>query len=468
MKQHTKNGDSLGSRIPIFFGLFFSFLLICASFFITLQVVMGDFISEIDLRILNLIVLIRTLAGAKFLLFFTYMGNLQIMAGIGIICVAILFLQREYKKILLFIFGSGFAILCAVGIKFLVHRDRPDSVYFFIPEDGYSFPSSHALVAPVFYGLITFFIYKKCAKVWQKTLLVCTYLSLITLVSFSRVYLGVHWASDVVAGSLLGSAFVMLLLIFFGKKCENSLNIKPIVSKKFLLICGALLFCLEFLFIGYFYSKHPLDFIDEESLVGVIDIKQSGSLEDIISQSSFPKFSRSTLGKRMEPLSLIIIGSQENLSQAFKAAGWKIADVPNTKVLVHSIFAALFNKPYPSAPVTPSFIDNQPEVVAFQKSTPKNSIRQRHHTRFWATSFNKTGTTIWVGTASFDSGLSHLISHKIKPQIDDERDLIKEDLLKTGLVQNIQEIQFIQPYHGKNQNGDPFFTDGKAVIVYLK
>ncbi len=129
--------------------------------------------------------------------------------------------------------------------------------------------------------------------------------------------------------------------------------------------------------------------------------------------------------------------------------------------------AAIFNQPYPTAPVTPSFLNTQPNDIAFEKPTEANTVRQRHHIRFCLTNFQWDGIPVWVATASFDDGLRYFITHKIHPDIDTERDFIKNELIGTGLVIDEKQIQLVKPLLGQNQSGDQFFTDGEAYIILL-
>jgi undecaprenyl-diphosphatase len=95
------------------------------------------------------------------------------------------------------------------ALKFIIHRPRPDG-YRLISEIGYSFPSGHSMVSMAFYGLLIWMIWRyekdRTMRLWWSLALALVILG----VGFSRIYLGVHYASDVVAGfcvSLIWLAF---------------------------------------------------------------------------------------------------------------------------------------------------------------------------------------------------------------------------------------------------------------------
>ncbi|SFL64274.1 LssY C-terminus [Loktanella salsilacus] len=76
-----------------------------------------------------------------------------------------------------------------------------------------------------------------------------------------------------------------------------------------------------------------------------------------------------------------------------------------------------------------------------------------------------SGLQIVVGTASFDAGLKWGLTHRIDPIIDVERNLLIEDLLRDGGLQQNGWAQVVTPMMGQNVVGDPFFTDGRAAIL---
>ena len=83
-----------------------------------------------------------------------------------------------------------------------------------VEESSFSFPSGHAMASMAFYGLIMYYIYKYVKNKTVKNV-ICTILSiLIFLVGVSRIYLGVHYVSDVIAGFLLSMVYLVLYITF--------------------------------------------------------------------------------------------------------------------------------------------------------------------------------------------------------------------------------------------------------------
>ncbi len=141
------------------------------------------------------------------LLFFTKFGSITYIVGL---CILFLIFYKN-KKQLLDLYGA--IILSTIlnnVIKIIFRRPRPAlmTILNLAYEDTYSFPSGHAMATMTFYGFLIYMIYKSH---WQKPYKIVgiTLLSLlIFLVGFSRIYVGVHYFSDVFTGFLC--SFVIL------------------------------------------------------------------------------------------------------------------------------------------------------------------------------------------------------------------------------------------------------------------
>lgn len=100
--------------------------------------------------------------------------------------------------------------LGSYGVNFIFKnifiRVRPLE-YFLIEQGGYSFPSGHAMVSMSFYTTMTYLISKGRKKRSSRIILFITNFVIVTIIGFSRVYLGVHWPTDVLMGFIVGLVF---------------------------------------------------------------------------------------------------------------------------------------------------------------------------------------------------------------------------------------------------------------------
>ena len=102
-------------------------------------------------------------------------------------------------------------------LKRIVQRPRPTQ-FRIIDESGYSFPSGHSMVSAAFYGFLIYLIYKNVKNKYLKWSLVTILSILIIIIGTSRIYLGVHYTSDVLAGFLISISY----LIIFTHFCQSN------------------------------------------------------------------------------------------------------------------------------------------------------------------------------------------------------------------------------------------------------
>lgn len=151
---------------------------------------------------------LRTDWMTKIMKFITNLGGIYILP---IICLGTLVIIKNKKVGIAMCSNLVLITSLNLVLKYIIQRPRPNG-YRLILESGYSFPSGHSMISTAFYGLIIYFIYKHVKNKKLKYIL-CTVISLlIILIAFSRVYLGVHYASDVLAGFLISIAYLICFI----------------------------------------------------------------------------------------------------------------------------------------------------------------------------------------------------------------------------------------------------------------
>jgi len=131
---------------------------------------------------------------------------------IGLVGALIFFagLKLEALKVALFTFTGA---LIGTLTKWMVSRPRPDSSLVNVQEvvSDKSFPSLHVLIFTIFFGYLFYLSIYKIKTRWLKILTASISAFLIITIGLSRIYLGAHWASDVLGGYLLGAIFISFL-----------------------------------------------------------------------------------------------------------------------------------------------------------------------------------------------------------------------------------------------------------------
>lgn len=122
----------------------------------------------------------------------------------------ILFVIIKNKKIgIAIILNLGIVTLLNQLLKMILQRPRPEE-YRIINESGYSFPSGHSMVSMAFYGFLIYLIYKNIKNKYLKWSLIIILGVLIISIGISRIYLGVHYTSDVLAGFLVSISYLII------------------------------------------------------------------------------------------------------------------------------------------------------------------------------------------------------------------------------------------------------------------
>ena len=129
----------------------------------------------------------------------------------------ILFFVIKDKKIgISIITNLGIVTILNKIIKFIMQRPRPTE-FRIIEETGYSFPSGHSMVSLAFYGYLIYLIYKYINNKHLKRTLIIILSVLICIIGVSRIYLGVHYTSDVLGGFLISFAYLIIYIELVNK-----------------------------------------------------------------------------------------------------------------------------------------------------------------------------------------------------------------------------------------------------------
>lgn len=197
-------------------------------------------------------------------------------------------------------------------------------------------------------------------------------------------------------------------------------------------------------------------------------------------------------GFASDPVNIGIIGSRRQLIEAMQAAGWEVADDYRPKNLIRAGVSVIFNRPYPTAPMSRLYLFGRKQDIGFE-ITIAGERGQRHHVRFWATDHRTSGTltvgniawhterhqadstnTLWVGAASRDIGFAFIrhnvqITHMIDSDTDAERHLIVNGLRQQGLIASRRSVRLRRPYQLVNRAlRGSLHSDGRLEIVKLK
>jgi len=185
--------------------------------------------------------------------------------------------------------------------------------------------------------------------------------------------------------------------------------------------------------------------------------------------TTYPKRTQTQSGADGDPVNMVFVGSQDQIIQSFQQAGWLLPDPITLQTSEKIAVASLAHRSYPTAPVSNLYAFGRVQDQAFEK--PTNDVQNRGHIRLWKTGALIGGELVWVGQASYDSGIelggtNHLPTHHIAPTVDLERNTVGTDLQKTGLVTDESYAAFTAPIlYAHNGGGDYYESDGNVLVI---
>jgi len=174
-----------------------------------------------------------------------------------------------------------------------------------------------------------------------------------------------------------------------------------------------------------------------------------------------------------DPLNLVIVGDVFDIYYAFLRAGWDETETIYSGSLWKTLRSVVSGGEYRYSPVSALYVYGRSQDIALQKA--RTSIRERNHARLWLTPLRYEGDPVFIGQISRDIGVRFtwktVTTHKIDPDVDETREYLLEDLAYAqsvkgfGYAGGVGAAPFDAPRG--NLTGDPYFTDGLRLIVFV-
>lgn len=166
-----------------------------------------------DMTIINFIQSFISADNTRIMKLFTFMGSTTAIIGLAILVIFLMMLNKKWWEALFFTMAVAGSSIFNLFLKWIFHRARP-TIHPLIAETGYSFPSGHSMVSFAFYGMLAYFLVLFLTNRVAKRIIVVAFSFLIFLIGISRIYLGVHYPSDVIAGFSAGGVWLIFCLMF--------------------------------------------------------------------------------------------------------------------------------------------------------------------------------------------------------------------------------------------------------------
>jgi LssY C-terminus len=187
-----------------------------------------------------------------------------------------------------------------------------------------------------------------------------------------------------------------------------------------------------------------------------------------------PRRVKDPSGNPGDMVNVLLIGTQDDVTAAFKAAGWVEVDRSVTDTILTGALATFSKEAYLTMPMSILYLFDRPQDYGFAHAEPVKVVESRNHLRAWKSPYEVAGRPVWCIAATHDIGFerdqrNNGLTHKIDPAIDGEREYVNDTLSSTGLV--MQRTHVTPPdalLTAETATGGEFHSDGRILILVLK
>ena len=179
-------------------------------------------------------------------------------------------------------------------------------------------------------------------------------------------------------------------------------------------------------------------------------------------------------GNPGDRVNFLIIGSEDQVKQALKDAGWVLVNRSARDAIIQAAIAVFSRQAYTQLPMSELLLFGRPQDFGYAHADPLRVVASRHHFRLWKAPFQVDGRTLWVGAGTHDIGFDRDqrtggITHRIDPDTDQEREFIGQSLEATGDTASTGYMTPSKPLtEAKTAHGESFHSDGRTLMIVFE
>ena len=179
-------------------------------------------------------------------------------------------------------------------------------------------------------------------------------------------------------------------------------------------------------------------------------------------------------GNPGDMVNVFLVGTQDEVLQAFTAANWVQVDKSAGSSALNAILDSLEKKDYLTMPMSTLMLFNRPQDYGLAHGEAVKVAMSRNHLRLWKSPYEVNGRPLWCISSTHDIGFerdqrNNGVTHKIDPDIDNEREYVSGTLAATGLVAQRDHVMPADALTtAKTATGGEFHSDGRIAVLVLK
>ena len=191
----------------------------CLGLFIrlTFSITPQGSVQTFDEGILKWVETLRTPFLSMMMLDVTALGGLALTIVLGLLSIALFLLAKDPAAAIHLAITSVGGFMISIWTKGIIARPRPSIIPQLIHASGFSYPSGHAITSSAIYLTMAILACRHFKEIRARVILLMLAGIMIALISFSRIYLGVHYPSDTMSGALIGLAWALFMASLFAK-----------------------------------------------------------------------------------------------------------------------------------------------------------------------------------------------------------------------------------------------------------
>lgn len=354
------------------------------------DVLSNDPLVQVDRSVYAMLQALRTAWGDSVMVAITELGSAPVVISVTAAVSLWLAVKRFWHTLGYWLAAAGFAQLLVWTLKFTLGRARPTEIYSGI--ERFSFPSGHAAMNIVVYGFLAFLL-ARSKPTGAKIAITLAAVMVIAPIALSRLYLGAHWFSDVLASLSLGLAWVALLgiahLNHVRREKVSALPLSMVVGMTVALVGGWVVSEYHRADLAQ-YAYRP-----RSDTVSAADWRAGGWRELAPTRTDLG-------GDAEEPLSVQWTGPAEEIAGILNRAGWH---VPPPWAAKTALLWLLPNTPMEQLAVLPKLDNGEAQGMTFMKVL---NADERIVLRLWPSPYvvDNDGTgpprPLWIGMATIE------------------------------------------------------------------
>jgi len=405
-----------------------------------------DALVRVDSSVFHLLQGLRTPAGSAVMIALTELGDAAVVLPLIVVVLGWLLWSRSWRAAAYWLAAVTVGAALTLALKAGLHLPRPEPIYAGLAR--HAFPSGHAAMSVVIYGFLGVLIGQGVSP-RARVALASSVILLVSLIAFSRLYLGAHWLSDALGGLAFGTAWVALLAIAYLRRSKNSNRTHGLAATVLatLIVAG----------VWHVSAQHAAD---TERYAQRVEVRAVNPFIWWASGwGSLPAWRVDLEGEYEQPITFQWAGSPATLKQVLLAHGWQ---EPEPLSAGNWLLWFDVKRPAVQLPVLPNSHDGRNEAQTFVHEMAGFSS-QRLVLRLWPTrlQLQGSGQLIWLGTVVRET-IMHPLGWFALPSADERydepRDVLNQSLdgLPSRLTQHSGVVLSTEELHA---------WDGKVLLA---